>query len=196
VTASTADKANARKKIQQLRLVATSLMAISETDLVRIFELSHITNEADGWPTGGEGKAARPCGHDEFAECDNCPVETTSVEAAVFARMGKAERDGVGQSCAIVLRTIDELLTGAMAIKRNRDIVFNVRNARTKPAERSDRCECCGDLVTNQGDDRIRSGFCYACYTAWHRWKKDHSTDDAAADRIRFKDWRRGEVAA
>ena len=195
MTASPSDIRKAKKTLERMRAASMIMASISPEKLARIIELEQISANADGWPTGGEGKAAKPCTHADADECDNCPVETTSVEAAVFARMSKLERDGIGASCRLVLESIEEIIRLSSLAGRNVSVVFNARDQR-RAAERADRCECCADLVTNQGDDRIRSGFCNACRVAWYRWKALNGTSDSASDRRRFKDERRGEVAA
>lgn len=58
-------------------------------------------------------------------------------------------------------------------------------------------CAACQRSVSGAVDDRIRSGYCEACYSAWRRWQQRWiaaRSQDMAADRLAFEHWRSTEL--
>lgn len=57
------------------------------------------------------------------------------------------------------------------------------------------QCLSCGRWVACTTEDPNRGGRCQACAAALARWlEKGNSTDDPAADRLRFDAWRRAQL--
>lgn len=79
------------------------------------------------------------------------------------------ERDVAGDALRELVSDIDRLAWHAANADNIRKLLVSIETRRYGRESGVVNCPLCGELVTNTGDDRIRSGYCRSCYDAWRR---------------------------
>lgn len=150
-------------------------------DLVRRGE--HLA-DSDGYPAGGNtgsssGTVSRP---------------TENAVLAHYAHVGDDEHDvrrSTSDPTGATIRQLFAELAHAKGlvdgVARRRNLVLGTA-AKADPDHRGGTCRCCRKHVTGAGEDRIRSGYCPACYQAFVRAGRP--------DRSDFEHTRRAELDA
>lgn len=88
--------------------------------------------------------------------------------------VAEAERDAFAM--------LAEMAGIARSITRKLDFVVSVYAKANRPAPGSGDCQACDRVVTGAPNDRLRAGYCMACYQAWLR---AGSPDRVAFERTR-----------
>lgn len=109
----------------------------------------------DGYPstTGGEGVS-------------NSEV-SRPTEVSAIAAIESTWADPVGDAIAEIFTTMAEALGLLLVIDDQRGYVLAV--GKEGRASSLTSCSCCARDVLCQPGDRLRAGFCSACYSAWIR---------------------------
>ena len=99
------------------------------------------------------------------------PSALTSVESAAEARsFGQVEPDPVGLSIRNIFAYVAEMAGIARAMDRSLQYVAHAHDAATgRVGSLAGDCSACDRPVAGTPNDRIRSGYCPACYQAWRR---------------------------
>lgn len=90
--------------------------------------------------------------------------------AAVIARIEPGhETDPLKDNLDEIFGTLAEICGHARRIERLRSVVVNAASTVKDPQPLGGTCQCCLRHVPNTPNDRLRSGYCDACRTAWNR---------------------------
>ena len=123
----------------------------------------------DGYPAGGSGggRSADP---------------TSSTERAAMRRIESMQADPTLLAMRAIRNDIDKAWE---ALIRAEDAMRYLRDGDQLRAERQTTLSSClaceRDDVPNVGNDRIRSGYCAACFMAWTRTDYGHGRQDRVA---------------
>lgn len=169
-------------------------------DLVELWRRAEHSSDADGYPASSMGSGVQ-------AQSPDTSTESAALRG--YPGPKDSEDDGGGPDPATRPETPDAVLaalTEAVAevseahglMRRvDRRLVFAKavgESHRGRQAEGAD-CLCCDTFVSGAANDRLRAGFCPACWTAWGRWKAGRHEEQGALRR-EFIGWRRAELAA
>lgn len=110
--------------------------------------------------------------------------------SAVSARESSHATDPVHLTVSRIEQALKEMVKLAQEIRRLGQVLdHSVESLRGRVSSLQGTCtiEACAADVTGIGNDRLRRGWCMACYSAWMRWKigRDPSSDPGA-DRLAF----------
>ena len=134
------------------------------------------TAAPDGFPSGGDGTG-------------RASSTTSGTERAALQRFGRVRPDATYLAFLSMRNNLDKVWEQLIRIE---DAWISVQVSDAQKRERQTSlaiCEACGrDDVTNVGEDRIRSGYCPACYQAWNRAGRQ--------DRVVFEQSRRDVVTS
>ena len=169
-------RTNRPVKAAELRLAVDELLRITATFTPTLMsELERRSRETaipDGYPSGGSG-----AGRSADA--------TSSTERAALRRTDGVTLDPMTLAMRAIRNDIDK--AWEMLI-RAEDAVAFINDRDTMRRERQSSlgtCQACQrDDVPNVGNDRIRSGYCVACFTAWTRTDFGQGRQDRAAFEI------------
>ena len=148
-------------------------------ELPELIRRGRFSNVADGYGQGGSGGPSSGV--------------SDPTGQAVLARQSRAEVDPVSvavQAVCVALSEAQGLLRGA--VHHARDISRIAKEAEGRPNSLQGTCECCAKVVTGVGDDRIRAGYCPACFKACGRWAERNGS----RDRLYFEIDRRSSLVA
>ena len=109
---------------------------------------------------------------------DAVPLDS-STEAAAFRRLGRQEHDMVGEALAEIFGTLATSCRGLRRVERLRQVVSHTEERVRGRQSTIGECLACAADVAGVGEDRLKAGYCPACYRAWRRW----ATEQAAAGR-------------
>lgn len=81
------------------------------------------------------------------------------------------ERDVAADKLRELVSSIDGAATLLAHADRDRKFLLSIQWRQHNPedADAPDKCSLCESVVTKIGSDRIKSGYCPACYEAWRR---------------------------
>lgn len=81
----------------------------------------------------------------------------------------ETERDVAADALRELVTNIDAAATFMGDADTTRRFLLSIQGRQRNPeaADEPDKCGLCEAVVTKVGNDRIRSGYCLACYTAW-----------------------------
>jgi hypothetical protein len=155
------------------------LLAVEEIQRILVPFTSVLFNELerrskevatpDGYPAGGSsgGRSADA---------------TSSTERAVMRRMESMQADPTLMAMRAIRNDID---TAWETLIRAEDAMRYLRHGDQLRAARQttlSSCQACErDDVPNVGNDRIRSGYCHACFIAWTRTDYGNGRQDRVA---------------
>lgn len=146
---------------------ATILGKMSRTVLAEVERRSRESCLPDGYPSGGGDGGSR------------ASDETSSTERAAL-RLVASEfpHDVVLSSCQTFRNALDKCWDAAIEAEDAWDYVLSVSKGKLGRETTLGNCQACLRAdVPNVGSDRIRAGYCNACFTAWVR-TDHHPTDD------------------
>lgn len=129
----------------------------------------------DGYPTSSRGGGAHSS---EVAR----PTETAAVRLGAKADEDVADGEEVQpdtweeHELDLVAKALDdafaqlaEMAGVAKAMTRKLDFVVSVYAKANQRAAGAGDCQACDRVVTGTPNDRLRAGYCAACYMAWDR---------------------------
>lgn len=138
---------------------------------------------ADGYPSRSMADSDI---HGGFAQ-----TGSTSTERAALRWASEAEEEAVANRRPVEADDPNRVVDRDVAAEKLRDLVANIDSAATllshadrdrkflvsiqwrqhdpEDADKPDSCGLCSTVVTKVGADRIKSGYCPACYEAWRR---------------------------
>lgn len=101
---------------------------------------------------------------EEDARRNRRPVEADDPDRVVG-------RDVAAEKLRELVTSIDGAATALAHADRDRKFLLSIQWRQHDPeeADAPTRCSLCPAVVTNLGDDRLRSLYCPACYKAWQR---------------------------
>lgn len=183
------------QSVVAVREVVSRLEAGILAELVRHDE---VAVEHDGYPSrsgGGGGGAPAVTVPDEHGDPDS--VTVTFTEAAVFARGDDHRRDPIGDAVRYIEAALPAVAEGLRRIDRARaSVVHAADDKRGRISSLQGTCSACQRDVTGVGVDRLRRGWCTACYTAFLRWRNTRPTSqDPGGENSRFEAFRRQQLA-
>lgn len=135
---------------------------------------------ADGYPTQSMADSDI---HGGFAQTGDTSTERAALrlasesdeEALAHFRQVQAdvwrerERDVAGDALVELRSDVEHMAQLADNVDNCRKLVLSIQGRKRGRESTVDNCPLCGGLVTNVGEDRIKAGYCPACYTAWRR---------------------------
>lgn len=165
----------------------------------------------DGFPTRGSGAGdeGRGGGPSIRVGDDTVPLDS-STEAAMFARVedicshceagkvngrtckycggsGKRWADPIADAAHATVVDLKELARIANRLDRYRETIMGAADRfRGREDHTQGPCDACGTVVSGNGEDRKKRGFCPRCYFRWTAWALTNKTSDPGADRRRF----------
>jgi len=122
---------------------------------------------------------------------------SSTVEAAAFARQSDTRSDPVGQAALRFVRLIGDIYRMTEELHRVHDVVMHAADSHVgRVSSLAGTCQACETAVAGTPGDRLRSGWCPACYAALRTWRERNSLgDDPGALRARFVAWRMDRLA-
>lgn len=162
------------RKLEEIRRTCSR---ISHDDLVELWRRAEQASEADGYPASSMGPGIRSSGDsstETAALADDVPDEVVTALAEAYAEVSEAHG---------LMRRVDRRLVFAKAVGESH---------RGRQASGGD-CVCCERFCSGAPDDRLRSGFCPSCKTAWGRFRAGRSEDQGQL-RAEFIQARRSEL--
>lgn len=167
---------------QDLAAIKESLNAIGPRDLERAYDRGQ-HKPSDGFPGGGDAPATS--GGD---------ISDPTARRAVANICDRPRRDDVGSALReafTALHRMEELARVVIGAFELTTYVHEQASKRQVPAGQGD-CEVCATFCSGAQDDRLKSGFCKACYDAWWRYV----ASNPGGDRRRFLVERRAYLDA
>jgi hypothetical protein len=162
---------SSRQRRQHNRLAHISLQTARLGQLIDQAWYARDLCLPDGYPTG----SSEPVSGGDVSR----PVEAAviALEAAMDSRTTTIVVDGetVTQSLQTGMAVVDQNLKQIEESFRDIEIALSrliaplVRAAAMPTRTNMDTCQACDCTVTNTPADRIKSGYCRACYQAWLR---------------------------
>lgn len=152
---------------------------------------STLDQRPDGFPTNTR-YGPRTGGPSHLGEVDNDdegPDESSSTERAALRLVdGRMERDPQQRACERIDQAFRSIWAEIDAAEHAWDVILHASDSiRDREAQSTlGTCQAClRDDVPNVGEDRVRSGYCPACYRAWLRTDDSgHGRQDRAAFEI------------
>lgn len=144
------------------------------------------TTLPDGYPSGGQGERVQ-------AEAELTPTER-AANARGFADTGEVDAHGGDDRTPPIVDdwALNQIAAGinnakmAKAYAMRAQVCFRMVQCRTDQRvgrhQTGGDCRCCTRYVAGTSSDRLRAGYCEACYSAWRRWAE--TAEDAAAHDI------------
>ena len=166
-----------KRMLKQLDIIGHVAETLPKTDLAELERVAKISSVVDGFPAGGGAKGSND-------------VANPTLAAVVVRLSNRKDEDYRQMSAEQVSRSIEEAATALIRAQRSLD-VFNHQAEDAVGRPTLPECICCYDIVLGKGHDRLRSGFCPACYTAWTRTK---TAERGRMDRQIFMAQRRSEL--
>lgn len=135
---------------------------------------------SDGYPTQSMADSDI---HGGFAQTGSTSTERAALrlaaesdeDAAAGGRSvrpdtwAETERDLAGDVIRGLVTSIAEVGGILENVDRCRKVIFSIEGRHHGRESTVVNCPLCTGLVTNVGEDRIKAGYCPACYTAWRR---------------------------
>jgi hypothetical protein len=163
------------RKLEDIRRTCSR---INHDDLVELWRRAEQASEADGYPSSSMGPGIRSSGDsttETAALADDVADEVIAALSEAVAEVSEAHG---------LMRRVDKRLVFAKAVGESH---------RGRQASGGD-CLCCQDFASGAPQDRLRAGFCNACWVAWSRFRQGRS-EELGALRREFILWRRAEQA-
>lgn len=131
------------------------------------------STDLDGYGAGGGGEGRSKGTHSDpvyllVERKEGAPDEYTYVPADEWR---DAEEDRVAKLVAMLYaeaQIVDNAMRRMEGLKR---LLDNRGDARYGRQSSVTDCLCCEATVTGVGEDRIKAGYCPACYKAWERYR-------------------------
>ena len=195
------------RDLDEARRVLAIFDVVVICDLLRRAQCSHVP---DGYPVSSRGSEVHG-GSSEWAVLDTATarirydqvqclmaereqaMEAGDVQRArmldrQIAEIGHVEPDPIGDDIEEIFGTLTEITGGAKRVNRLYQVVVHAGDALKGRPSTVDHCRACERVVAGTTADRLRSGYCSGCYSAWIR--------DGRPDRLRFERARREELQA
>lgn len=118
------------------------------------------------------------------------------VEAAVVARGERVVPDPVGEQIRNLFGALAEAAGVLGPASRWLDYLgaYGDRPGVARESSLQGDCLACGRAVAGTPQDRLKTGFCQACYEAWRRFQVGDRSSDPGEQRRRFVEGRRVSV--
>ena len=101
----------------------------------------------------------------------------------------------VDEMCA----ALEEIHRLAIEVDRRRQVLIHIRERRPRESSLQGNCAVtgCGKWVTGLGSDRLKRGWCPACFFQFTLWRLGNPpSSDPGADNRQFAAWRTAHIAA
>lgn len=171
----------ARRKVVLIRAVADALLAKapgSEHDMIEELIRRGQYVVADGYPTQSMADSDI---HGGFAQTGSTSTERAALRLAAESDEDaethdrdtrpddwrERERDVAGDALRELVSDIERAAFHMGDADQARKFLLSIQGRRHGRESTVVNCPLCGGLVTNVGNDRIRSGYCLGCYSAW-----------------------------
>ena len=172
-----------RRRLVEARAVIDRLLARAEGSDHDVLEEIMRRGQylvADGYPTQSMADSDI---HGGFAQVGNTSTERAALrlaseseeDALAHLRAVQAdlwrerERDPAADALRELVTDVSLIAQYAENVDNCRKLVLSIQGRRYGREATVDNCGLCGGLVTNVAEDRIKAGYCVACYTAWRR---------------------------
>lgn len=180
---------NARRLKRQRDRIAKSLARFSDGVFETVEYRSSIDSQPDGFPTNTRYGPRTGAGLRQ--DSDGEPEQATSTERAALRLVdGGGPRDTQQRACERIGQAFRTIWAEIDAAEKSWDVILHASDViREREAQSTlGTCQAClADDIPNVGEDRIRSGYCPACYRAWLRT----DTGQGRQDRLAFEARRR-----
>lgn len=184
--------------------VTTTLNLLTEEKLVELVRRDEETAEVDGYSSRSSGAADGGRGRPAIRiqdgdDTDSVPLDGPT-EAGAFARLEAArERDWTHEAVQQITELIRDIEKLARKLDRRVTVVMKAGDARVgRISSLTAPClvDGCTNVPVGVGADRLQSGFCPGCWSAFRRWKATHPTSDPGARRRAFVIYRTAYLSA
>lgn len=133
----------------------------------------------DGYGAGGSGQGRAKGTHADpvlalIERKEGCPVDERGEPLPVRITADQWVDAEVDRINDLVNRLYDEcvvMVNTARRIEGLKRLIDNRGDARYGRQSSVTDCLCCEATVTGVGEDRIKAGYCPACYKAWERYR-------------------------
>lgn len=169
------DKHRARQARNQLTAIKRAAEKLLEPDVLEnlIRRGEHVV--ADGLQSaGGEGVSGSP----QSTATERAALRLASPSEEEAAERGQEVKPDTWQErepdpAADALNELLSNIAHAALLMGDADgcrkYVLSIESRERGRQSTVDSCQLCGAVVTNVGEDRLRSGYCCGCYSAWKR---------------------------
>lgn len=171
-------RVNKHRMIAQRDSVLERIEKITPEQISEIHRVSKIYSGIDGYPSGtGGGNSSNEISNPTLASVIRSMTQHPTADPRQVAARAVAFHIAVAEEHAEAAYRATQAFEASGESDRGRD---------TSVSE----CSCCDGTVTGLGNDRLRAGYCSACYAAWSRTR----TERGRMDRLAFELKRRGEM--
>ena len=141
------------------------------------------STDLDGYGAGGNGEGRSKGTHADpvlalVERKEGCPVDERGEPLPVRITADEWRDAEVDRIADLVERLyaeaqiVDNAMRRLEGLKR---LIDNRGDARYGRQSSVTDCLCCEATVTGVGEDRIKAGYCAACYKAWQRYQVQHT---------------------
>ena len=150
-------KPDVKRMIQQRDDAAKILGRLNDSTLFLFYKRARFA------PSVTQGEGGNP--HD---------VSRPTELAAINHIEGRRIDDPQGEAFCIIQTELGAMAKSSTRINNALSLVYHISDGKKHRESSLSTCQACQrDDVTNTPNDRIRSGYCEACYSAWRRWDGD-----------------------
>lgn len=167
------------------RAVLNKLTDDAIEDLVRIGQ--HKVSDGHSTRSMGDGTGSRSAADDTATERaalrNGAPEDSDRPDT-----WAEIDVDEIGKALRSIELELRRIAAKASTIERSRGFITHVGSKLRGHVSSAGECKCCGrGVVKADLHDRLKSGYCPACYTAWQRAGRP-------ADRLGFEVARRRDL--
>jgi len=149
-------KLNAKKTHRSIDETIDLLSGFDEAVLDELQRVSRIGVGVDGWRAGqGEGSGGTDI--------------SDPTGQAVIARQGRIMGDPRGEAIDAVVKHLAEARRSAIRASRALQVFNNLGESERGRVVSIGECKACTELVPGSQTNRLKAGYCPACYSAWRR---------------------------
>ena len=149
-------KLNAKKTLKAIDETIDLLSGFDEPVLDELQRVSRIGVGVDGW-RAGQGKGS---GGTDISD---------PTGQAVIARQGRIMGDPRGEAIEAVVKHLAEARRSAIRASRALAVFHNLGESERGRVVSIGECKACAELVPGSQNNRLKAGYCPACYSAWRR---------------------------
>ena len=168
-----------RRMAAQIETVEKLCERFDDAKLAEIERVAKIDSTVDGFPAGGSGSGSTE-------------VANPTLMAVINRLDTRQIRDPRQLSAETVASSLEEAWQAMTRAERAMALFASQAELKLGRESSLSECICCNAAVVGIGNDRLRAGYCPACYQAWLRTK---TANGPRMDRAKFESHRRHELS-
>lgn len=162
---SASDRRWVARQREMLEFVIEFAQSITDDQILHLRKCRDMSVVPDGYPSGSTGAGGGGS-------------DSSSVEAAVIARLGKPQPDPVGRSASLVLHWIRTTSKSSTQMVNELKFACDPHETVKGRVSAAAICMACDKPVGGTEHDRLRGGLCDACRKAFNRARESQPNLD------------------